>query len=239
MGAGNSVNYSPTISVESIDTGDAINAEKLDQVAQPFTQENQTSRRVSQLNFSSRKQLEGYGGLATSKTALVGNGAPCDEENDSEMKMVVQCVKIDPTSAIPPISPCAGSVASAASVPATETNAVFQHKKKKYRHTAKPFLTCLEVPLIESRNLCQTEKYLTLHLELDISLADIKYEVADGIQILPENPIEDVKAIATLFEWSLDDLYDFEGDLEDFFYPFPSPFTLKKALTCYIDLMVC
>jgi sulfite reductase alpha subunit-like flavoprotein len=229
MGAGKSVIYNPTPSSnESIDTGGAMNAEKLDVVAEPFADENQTSRRVSQLNFSSRKQLEGYGGIVTSKTALVGNGVPCGDDDNGDSEKIVRCLKLDST-----------TLASSPDAAETIDTNLIPKVKKKYRATAKQFLSYYEVPIIEYRNLCQaTEKYSTFHLELDISHLNIEYEVADAIQIMPENPIEEAEAIAKLFELNLDDSYDFQGDLEDFLYPFPSPFTVKKALTCYLDLMV-
>lgn len=207
MGGGGSV---PTRrpSTADIDINDAHRADKIEPINEPvpFSEDSQVhlSRRVSQFSFSGNR-LDGYDGVVTSQTDLVGN----DEENKQ-----YSCIRLDENS-------------RAASAGAFQLSA-----------SGRNFLSYYEVPVLEIKNLCSSNRYPTKHIELDISLVGIQYGVADAILILPENPTEEVELYAKLFNLNLEETYEFQGNLDEILIPFPSPFTVKQVLTCYLDLMV-
>jgi sulfite reductase alpha subunit-like flavoprotein len=230
MGSGISA-PSRRYSSSGIETGsDAVNSQRVSPLneAIPFEcNEDHTSRRLSQLNFSSAKQLEGYGGILTSKTSLVSN----EPIIENELEINFQCLKLENDS--PP---------SGASL-----------QNRRYRSMSLHFFKFFEIPVLVKKNLGQSlvsssasasqpssSLPVTYHLELDISLIDLHYNVADAILILPENPLEDVEMIAKFFQFDLDDncSYDFQADFNHFSIPFPAPFTIRQVLTCYLDLMV-
>ena len=215
--SGPSLRYSSS----GIETGsDAVHSQRIPAAEEvPFTStEDHNSRRFSQLNFNATKQLEGYGGILTSKTSLV-NSDSTNQENEPEINF--QCI---------PLLDKAST--SSTSFP-----------NRKYRSGSQHFFKFYEIPILEKKNLCQSSSSsasITYHLELDISLVDLQYHVADAILILPENPLEEVEMVAKFFQLDLDDnrSYDFQADFNEFMIPFPAPFTIRQVLTCYLDLMV-
>jgi sulfite reductase alpha subunit-like flavoprotein len=225
MGSGISA-PSRRYSSSGIETGsDAVNSQRIVSVNEeiPFAlNEDHTSRRLSQLNFSPAKQLEGYGGILTSKTSLINN----EPIIENELEINFQCLKLEND------SPSGASL-----------------QNRKYRSMSQHFFKFFEIPVLVKKNLSQSldssassssSLPVTYHLELDISLIDLHYNVADAILILPENPLEDVEMIAKFFQFDLDDncSYDFQADFNHFLIPFPAPFTIRQVLTCYLDLMV-
>jgi sulfite reductase alpha subunit-like flavoprotein len=222
MGSGSSASPSRRYSSSGIETGsDAVKSERLvspkDAVAPPFSSNDHTSRRLSQLNFTADKQLEGYNGILTSKTTVV------NENSENELEINFKCVQLENNSSTTPVVILAN---------------------RKPRSGSQQFFNFYEIPILEKRNLCQSSdtnpaSSVTYHLELDISLVGLRYDVADAIMILPENPSEEVETMAKFFHIDLDNSsYDFEADFNDFLLPFPAPFTIRKVLTCYLDLMV-
>lgn len=219
-------------SSSGIETGsDAVHSQRIPSAEEevPFTStEDHNSRRFSQLNFNATKQLEGYGGILTSKTSLVNNETS-NQENELEINF--QCIPLLGKDLI-------SSTPSSTSSP-----------NRKYRSGSQHFFKFYEIPILEKKNLCQSShpsassassSSITYHLELDISLVDLQYHVADAVLILPENPLEEVEMVAKFFQLDLDDdcSYDFQADFTEFMIPFPAPFTIRQVLTCYLDLMV-
>ncbi len=77
----------------------------------------------------------------------------------------------------------------------------------------------------------------TRHIEIDISkCGDLSYETADNLAILPENSAESVASLARSLGYDLDSVIKLEGLDADFKHPFPTPCTVRTALTTYFDI---
>lgn len=78
-----------------------------------------------------------------------------------------------------------------------------------------------------------------VHVELDLGNSSIKYQVGDHLGIYPQNSSALVEEVAALLGMSLDTIIKLtvpppqQGVLPA---PFPSPITIRTALTCFADL---
>jgi NADPH-ferrihemoprotein reductase len=72
------------------------------------------------------------------------------------------------------------------------------------------------------------------------AISGLTYETADNLAILPENDASVVTAVAAALGYSLDMTFHVEligdNDNADAKYSFPSPCTVRDALTKYFDL---
>jgi NADPH-ferrihemoprotein reductase len=79
-----------------------------------------------------------------------------------------------------------------------------------------------------------------MHIELDIRGSGLYYGTADDLVILPENDPAQVESLARWlgFEKDLDRWFTLEAkeDVEDVKVMFPTPCTVRKALSCYCDI---
>lgn len=72
----------------------------------------------------------------------------------------------------------------------------------------------------------------TRHVELDLAGSGLTYSTADNLAVLPENPAAVVEAVAGGQGYDLDALFDMVCDKAKF----PTPCTVRDALTLYLDL---
>lgn len=103
---------------------------------------------------------------------------------------------------------------------------------------SKVFWELVEGKLIHREELRQVSSDTLSTKEITVQLpASATYTPGDTVEILPENPSELVSEVAKYFnaEDSLDNLIDFKCSGERRL-PFPTPCTLRTALTQYMDL---
>ena len=113
---------------------------------------------------------------------------------------------------------------------------------KEYEFQTKQYMQSKSCPISTIYELRQNNEFgSTLHLDIDISQAEISYKTAQNILIYPENDIESVEEVAKILDYSLDDKIvleenkDFQGKLK-FKHPFPSPLSVQNFLIKFCDL---
>ncbi|CAM4888912.1 unnamed protein product [Rotaria socialis] len=110
------------------------------------------------------------------------------------------------------------------------------YEKQKPPYDARnPYLA----PVTKSRELFQKDCLRScLHLELDISATNIKYEVGYHVAVFPSNDVTLVNRVGELLDVNLDEiiaLVNVDEDAQKKF-PFPCPCSYRTALTYYLDL---
>ena len=108
---------------------------------------------------------------------------------------------------------------------------------------SKVFWTLSTGQVLRKRELRQCPGDQESTVEVEVSLpADATYSPCDTIEVLPENTAEQVQRVANYFDAS--DLLDVDIDFVTptgkpaVVLPFPTPCTLRTALTSYMDLNV-
>eukprot|EP01032_Pedospumella_encystans_P018505 gene18505-21066_t len=108
------------------------------------------------------------------------------------------------------------------------------------------FFTAPRAKIVVNRELRSTaeksaaEAGSTRHIEIDLKGVNLHYHTADNLAILPENSTDNVAALAKAQGYDLD--YTFvvqkapNNEDEDFQISFPSPCTVREALTLYYDI---
>mmetsp|Transcript_12396 Transcript_12396/g.14442 ORF Transcript_12396/g.14442 Transcript_12396/m.14442 type:complete len:715 (+) Transcript_12396:261-2405(+) len=76
----------------------------------------------------------------------------------------------------------------------------------------------------------------TKHIEIDLQGTGVEYHTADNLAICPENDPELVKQAASFLGLNLNEWFHLEYDKYELGPLFPTPCTIKTALTCYISL---
>ena len=72
----------------------------------------------------------------------------------------------------------------------------------------------------------------TRHVEVSLAGSGLSYTTADNLAVLPENPANVVEAVAAGQMYDLDALFDMVCEKA----MFPTPCSVRDALTCYLDL---
>ncbi|CAF3926461.1 unnamed protein product [Rotaria magnacalcarata] len=94
-------------------------------------------------------------------------------------------------------------------------------------------------PVTNTRELFQNDCLRScLHLELDISATNIKYEAGYHVGVFPSNDAALVNRVGELLDVNLDEIISLLNVDEDAQkkYPFPCPCSYRTALTYYLDL---
>eukprot|EP00611_Tribonema_gayanum_P027840 TRINITY_DN699_c0_g1_i4.p1 TRINITY_DN699_c0_g1~~TRINITY_DN699_c0_g1_i4.p1 ORF type:complete len:654 (-),score=302.60 TRINITY_DN699_c0_g1_i4:336-2297(-) len=76
----------------------------------------------------------------------------------------------------------------------------------------------------------------TRHVEVSLDGTDLAYETADNFVVLPENPADAVEALAQAQGYRLDQWFTIEHSSSGDKAAFPTPCTVREALTRYVDV---
>lgn len=126
--------------------------------------------------------------------------------------------------------------------PAARASIADKVDMKHVHNSCKHFFTAPRVPVIASRELRTNSAGATgstKHIDLDLSACGLKYETADNLAILPENPSHLVLEVARHMGYDLDEVVQLTalaGEEEAFKAVYPSPCSVRDLLTCYLDL---
>lgn len=109
------------------------------------------------------------------------------------------------------------------------------------------FFTAPRADIVVNRELRSTaeksaaEAGSTRHIELNLKGVNLHYQTADNLAIIPENSKANVAALAKSQGYDLDFTFAIQkaannDDEEEFKHSFPSPCTVRDALTLYYDI---
>lgn len=109
------------------------------------------------------------------------------------------------------------------------------------------FFTAPRADIVVNRELRSTaeksaaEAGSTRHIELNLKGVNLHYQTADNLAIIPENSTANVAALAKSQGYDLDFTFAVQkaannDDEEEFKHSFPSPCTVRDALTLYYDI---
>ena len=121
----------------------------------------------------------------------------------------------------------------------------YQCKNIKYELTTSQYITSSnkfdnaleDLKVLNVEQLRQsTEETSTFMIELDSKEAGMTYQTAETLAIFPENRQELVEKLANFEHWELDKKFVLIGNDESILNPFPSPITVREALTKFCDL---
>jgi len=76
----------------------------------------------------------------------------------------------------------------------------------------------------------------TRHVELSIRGTPVTYVTADNLAVLAENDQTSVEALATAMGYDLEASFVLEGHQADYKHPFPTPCTVRQALSRFCDI---
>jgi len=102
-----------------------------------------------------------------------------------------------------------------------------------YANIAQQYLNTSEIRVTLTRELKKDPESSALHVELEANGLD--YKTVDNLGIFPENTDELVSEIATLQDYDLDAVFKFVPKLGREL-PFPTPCTVRTALSNFCDL---
>lgn len=109
---------------------------------------------------------------------------------------------------------------------------------------SKQYVTGRDVRIKEIRQLRQQSDLFelgsTIEVSYDVKEAGITYKTATNLAVFPENTEEDVAKVATLLGYDLEKRFVFKANPDskkaNAKHPFPTPCTVREALTKYVDL---
>ena len=111
---------------------------------------------------------------------------------------------------------------------------------KMIQHSNRHYFRASEAKIVQHRELRQSNDMgSTIHVEFDISKTEMSYVTADNLAILPENNPEAVESVLARMgyhgeQWF--ELHPADDALGESKVPFPTPCTIRHALTNYVDL---
>jgi NADPH-ferrihemoprotein reductase len=104
-------------------------------------------------------------------------------------------------------------------------------------NSTKHFFTATRVKVVENRELRTTlDGGSTRHMEVDIHNSDVTYNTADNLAVLPENDDVTVTQLAEAMGWHVADGFELKPSSSDFKLPFPTPCSVREALSSFCDL---
>lgn len=121
-------------------------------------------------------------------------------------------------------------------IPTTASNGaglVVKVDESKIQASTKFFFHNHQVAVVTNREL-RTPKDggSTRHVEVSLAGSGLSYTTADNLAVLPENPAKVVEAVAAGQGYDLDALFEMVCEKAKF----PTPCTVREALTRYLDL---
>jgi NADPH-ferrihemoprotein reductase len=128
------------------------------------------------------------------------------------------------------VSAAEAAKASAKAIPANQISASTRH-----------FFTAPVAPVVTNRELrnqaAGSDVGSTRHIEIGLGGTGVSYLTADNLAVLPENDTAAVETLARTMGYALDDTIVVKPtDASSFKHQFPSPCTVREALTRFFDV---
>ena len=87
----------------------------------------------------------------------------------------------------------------------------------------------------------QTTTLIRYAIDVLLFILGLTYITADNLAVLPENPLNEVESLATHLGYELNQSFYiepivYEGSHKDMRHHFPTPCTVKEALTRFFDI---